>query len=1548
MPSINPATALLKIYCSSDAAPWRWPTWQDLTGVHHGLCPPNDNDLPAGWTRENANDVLSFFQAFRDIQQEDRRLAFAETKKGNSDYPGRDFFKEWVGSLFKKAGIHNIIVSEFKAGNIHPASIYIREGVWPPANDYLAVVIDNVAMRLFGEESFDAVSGRVSLDYRAALKALMQQSWTKIRNQINYAKASSGRIETAARNALHTLKTEEVTKGKVAAAIRAVAKWKECLELTKTASEVKEAQGMLEELETIMQDLAAAMAAKKESNPETRPKIVNRAVANLATKEDVSDLFSFYQEYFEGHLEDEDDILALENYALPATWEDNQKCDFGMEIESGLTSEALGLRLGIGRECHIPLFNEHRHSSGITPWDDEKEFAVTEPLPSHLTPLSLHWHQLAGIHSILRSLFSDQPDENRPTGVLVADAVGLGKTCQSIGTIAMLNAIIFCQEGKYKLPQVISERPYLGTKASVPKLPHLIVCPGTLTNQWISEIKTLFVKHAVDIFVYDSQTNSKAFWGPSGPLTSSNHPLQNCIIVATHSAVWNDFRLLHNPVTTGVNSRPWDIPRAKLPTGVTNTIFGQQFLSIIVDEAHHMRNVGNRHAAILRLLDQGNARIIMTATPLLTAPKDVASMGRLVGVRHFFSEVSHLEEKEDAKVMRKLKKLDDSGEALSRERLKIVTRHQNHCRGHLLRRSATSTNNDKAPLLDLPPYREIIGLVELTEREKVIIEERSEAAKAAVMSASDARIHTKKFYLEYRLAVGYAKDDASSLLPSFKSLKEWNLKKSTKMDVCALVCAHYLADDRVEDVSFQDGDVVLPDIPTEYNDDPQKTRRIIVYAEFPSMAPLLQNVLSLYRLDSLVINGKHTFKQRDQTIKKFYDDKHPARILVFSSVGSAGLNLAIADVVILFDQPWSSQDECQIIGQLRALLQGQVVDDGKLVDVPNEDDDSEQVPIRPRRRRRAAVANVESDSEPRPTRAPRRPRRSRRQIVVDEDEPTHSSPSNAGEATDSAFGGPSDGNTSEPISTGASTPSAHDDMPGLISAPETTTDEDSSYAGHTNRSESEFEDGLPPPRMTSNNTREEFDAFPPLNSAGPSGSKRSKEPHLTSQRAPEPEQTPVLPQVPKPDQASVLRHVPKPEKASVLRHVPKPEKASVPPQAPKHDKPAVPPQVPKHNKPPVTPQVPKSADSPYADLPPSDDAYDFYPSPVNEDEDDAMSDVPALLDHGKIQQEVEPGPEEAMPDLPLPEDDTTEGGSQLCDKMQYAVTNRRGLLFRPNLGANLPSSSTTRGDSRPPAKRSRQDGPAVRHTQGQSEATRGTSRPVTPGTEYASLPSTPHQRPEVQRAALVTPGQQQNGSCLPSRPEASVNSSRKSSAKVDTKTMTPLRVESQHQPPLPSRSATGPSEPTIFSRRPEAPSKARQSKPNPFARRPLTAPGASQSSNTVNEDVSTRAISQGRIISSSRNISIAASSTVNRQASGSSNTPVCAPTAPCAPVQRSASHGHRRALPATQAPTTTLPPGADDYDIPPMSAMMGQRSEPKGKGKEKVKDKENDAWPGDV
>jgi hypothetical protein len=102
---------------------------------------------------------------------------------------------------------------------------------------------------------------------------------------------------------------------------------------------------------------------------------------------------------------------------------------------------------------------------------------------------------------------------------------------------------------------------------------------------------------------------------------------------------------------------------------------------------------------------------------------------------------------------------------------------------------------------------------------------------------------TKKFYLEYRMATGYAKDDPNEHIPKFNNIEEWDKCKSTKMDVCTKICQHLLTRDDALDVEFQEGVPIFPPFPDSVEGIavPRKNR-ILIYQEFPSLGGLLRQV----------------------------------------------------------------------------------------------------------------------------------------------------------------------------------------------------------------------------------------------------------------------------------------------------------------------------------------------------------------------------------------------------------------------------------------------------------------------------------------------------------------------------------------------------------------------------------------------------------------------------------------------------------------------------------------------------------------------------------
>jgi SNF2 family DNA or RNA helicase len=186
---------------------------------------------------------------------------------------------------------------------------------------------------------------------------------------------------------------------------------------------------------------------------------------------------------------------------------------------------------------------------------------------------------------------------------------------------------------------IAAKCPYLGENKSFEGC-HLIVVPGTILNQWVSEIRIFLNPKAFDLFTYQSGEDFREdFWSESGSFAQSKQPRANRIILATHSvciaifassgrllfvqALSQEFKLLFLQLSSSKKELPWRKPRrvATYDSMVQKTIFGLNFLSVTIDEAHEFRNVGLKHSAALEILRNAQMRLIMTATPLQTSTK---------------------------------------------------------------------------------------------------------------------------------------------------------------------------------------------------------------------------------------------------------------------------------------------------------------------------------------------------------------------------------------------------------------------------------------------------------------------------------------------------------------------------------------------------------------------------------------------------------------------------------------------------------------------------------------------------------------------------------------------------------------------------------------------------------------------------------------------------------------------------------------------------------------------------------------------------------------
>jgi hypothetical protein len=101
-------------------------------------------------------------------------------------------------------------------------------------------------------------------------------------------------------------------------------------------------------------------------------------------------------------------------------------------------------------------------------------------------------------------------------------------------------------------------------------------------------------------------------------------------------------------------------------------------------------------------------------------------------------------------------------------------------------------------------------------------------------------ISSQNIYLEYRLAIAYLKRNRKDPLPKPTTLEEWEEVKSTKIDALAKLCSGLTFHDNVPLPNFDGGFPEFPPFPDRPPPEQPRTRRILVYCEFPSITPLIQ------------------------------------------------------------------------------------------------------------------------------------------------------------------------------------------------------------------------------------------------------------------------------------------------------------------------------------------------------------------------------------------------------------------------------------------------------------------------------------------------------------------------------------------------------------------------------------------------------------------------------------------------------------------------------------------------------------------------------------
>ncbi|KAG1848219.1 hypothetical protein C8R48DRAFT_677411, partial [Suillus tomentosus] len=628
--------------------------------------------------------------------------------------------------------------------------------------------------------------------------------------------------------------------------------------------------------------------------------------------------------------------VDLEGEDRDAMWEGSN--DLGVDNFRSLDDTALNRLLNFpdGRPA---LFARFRSLSRKSAWDDgaEKDFVEGNP---DMQPLSLLWHQRVGIASIVEKIWQKDITNTVP-GILLADEVGVGKTAQVMGSIAFMidqywahqiasakavSPLIDVDVNTVRKAPILESIPYFAGQAQVPDLPHVIAVPNSLVAQWMSELRIFFVPKTVEIYVYPTaEKDFAAFW--TGPWEKSSMPKINRIILVTHSGKVLDTR--KGKVGHNQNKAVDDKRTVKSPHLERNCIwYNRVFASCTLDEAHEFRNPNAGWHAMLLLMRNSHVRIIATATPLFTSPKDLCNIGRVLRIPHFTGtegddfENNHWKAlgaarrvitKEDKELAAKhtIQRLAGSkaeyNEPASKTRVRQLTtvwikQIKRRFSNRVIRRTVESLRFDGKRINDsLPPYLMVFFPVHLTDPELDIVETGMDSLAG-------------NFYMEARTKVPLPFHNSPNY-PPVADWDEYNEVRSTKdLDKELTEEEQKKLDDEYDKDTDPDfiGDYAhRQGAPGTHEHGYQEDSGVhgihhdgTFVALGESFAMLMNDtlgltILKMHDIEALSLNGTLTADERNETIRRF-NTVPEDRVLLFSTVGAVGLNLTVATIVVLF------------------------------------------------------------------------------------------------------------------------------------------------------------------------------------------------------------------------------------------------------------------------------------------------------------------------------------------------------------------------------------------------------------------------------------------------------------------------------------------------------------------------------------------------------------------------------------------------------------------------------------------------------------------------
>jgi len=511
--------------------------------------------------------------------------------------------------------------------------------------------------------------------------------------------------------------------------------------------------------------------------------------------------------------------------------------------------------------------------------------------PQIMSPnLVMKDYQVAGLNW-LALLYS------RKLSCILADDMGLGKTCQVISFISHLYEV--------------------GVKG-----PHLIVVPGSTLENWLREFQN-----------FSPNLRVEPYYGAKADRSGMQEFLQSEI---------KDINVIVTTYDTA--SKPQD----------AHFLRHLHLRVCVYDEGHALKNSeSKRYKELMRI--PAEFRLLLTGTPLQNNLQELISLLAFIMPAVFKGQ----QEKLKSIFKHRAKTTDDSSHAalLSADRIKrarsmmtpfILRRKKHQVLKHLPAKTrrveyCDMTSNQKSIYdSEFTQFRKDLLTKDADAQAKAKSKAKATAAAAkattnVMMKLRQAAIHPlllRRLYDDARLrkmAKDCVKEDrfresnVDLVFEDFQVFTDFGLHKFCMDERQPGMEKYTLKHDEWMDSGKVKALVALLEAHKANGD------RTLVFSQFVMVMDILEEVLETINVPYVRLDGSTKMEERQEQIDLYHADASIQVFLLSTKAGGAGINLACANKVIIFDSSFNPQDDIQAENRAHRVGQKREVEVVRLV-----------------------------------------------------------------------------------------------------------------------------------------------------------------------------------------------------------------------------------------------------------------------------------------------------------------------------------------------------------------------------------------------------------------------------------------------------------------------------------------------------------------------------------------------------------------------------------------------------------------------------------------